>query len=382
MLNYRTWAIVGGQYGSEGKGKAAAYLAMRLRPSIVVAAFGPNAGHTCYYPVKGDHQGAKFVTHQLPIGLVEPNTIGAIGPGALINRVRLQKEMAELQLTPERLLIDPNAMVIEPEDVEEEQRSMVGISSTCQGTGEAIVRRVRRAIGTKTAKDYEELTPYIADVSAALRNVHDSGGRIQLEGSQGFGLDLLHAPTYPYCTGRSVTMSAVANDCGFPASLVEASIVVFRTYPIRVGDAYDANGKMLGTSGPVDYDSHEISWDEMTQLARSPEPLLERTTVTNKVRRIFTWSQQQTLRSLWFNQGRRITFAWINFLDYIDWSFHTCWRLRDNDYDTIKTLYYDWFRSSPLKPALLALGTGPAHEDVIVEPLDSRPYVRQGVSSE
>lgn len=94
--------------------------------------------------------------------------------------------------------------------------------------------------------------------------------------------------------------------------LKETNLVV-RTFPIRVGNEYDKDGKEIGHSGPVFPDQKELTWDEISKFAGVP--LLERTTVTKKVRRIFTFSKDQLEHALYVAGHCNI---FLNYMNYFD----------------------------------------------------------------
>jgi adenylosuccinate synthase len=73
------WVVVGGQYGSEGKGKMTSYLAVKDDAAAVVRCGGPNAGHTV------DFEGRREILRQVPAGYINPRSRLLIAPGALID---------------------------------------------------------------------------------------------------------------------------------------------------------------------------------------------------------------------------------------------------------------------------------------------------------
>src|SRR5687767_10339187 len=95
--------IVGGQYGSEGKGKVCAHLALNGAADVMVRCGGPNAGHTV------DLGTSKFELKQVPCGFINPRTRLLIAAGALIDTPILRHEIEICGLDPERLGIDRNA---------------------------------------------------------------------------------------------------------------------------------------------------------------------------------------------------------------------------------------------------------------------------------
>ena len=126
--------LVGGQYGSEGKGHVAAYLSRDY--DILLRVGGPNAGHTVSSP------SGVYTYHQLPSGARDSDAKLLLGPGMTLNVERLLGEIVECGVTPQRLFIDPQAMIIEVEDLESEKELVAKIASTGQGGGAAAARRI------------------------------------------------------------------------------------------------------------------------------------------------------------------------------------------------------------------------------------------------
>jgi hypothetical protein len=93
--------IVGGQFGSEGKGKIAAYLAPEI--AMAIRTGGPNAGHTI------EHEGDFCKLQSVPCAFINPSCTLALGAGAVIDESVLQAEINRLALAPSRLVIDPQA---------------------------------------------------------------------------------------------------------------------------------------------------------------------------------------------------------------------------------------------------------------------------------
>lgn len=133
--------VVGGQFGSEGKGKVAYEIARRTNAAAAVRVGGPNSGHT----VVG-HDGHKVVFRQLPTAALLPGVICVLPAGSYIDKEVLFRERQMTGLGPDRLLIDPNAVVISDLERGEEEARLLGqkIGSTLTGTGAAVSRRVNR----------------------------------------------------------------------------------------------------------------------------------------------------------------------------------------------------------------------------------------------
>ncbi|WP_338023870.1 adenylosuccinate synthetase [Archangium primigenium] len=119
---------------------------------------GPNAGHRVY------EEGVPYTFHLLPSGTrVAPRTRVVLGPGATLDLTVLQQEIADCRLEPGRLFIDPQALLIEPEDVAFEEASLrQQIASTARGVGAAAARKVLRTaarLPVRFARDIPELGP-------------------------------------------------------------------------------------------------------------------------------------------------------------------------------------------------------------------------------
>jgi adenylosuccinate synthase len=127
--------LVGGQYGSEGKGNIVGHIAPEY--SLLVRVGGPNAGHKVFAePVPEAY-------FHLPSGTERaPKAQLLLGAGAVIFPPKLLQEIAGHQIAADRLSIDPQAMIIEPEDIEQEKQLLDTISSTAQGVGAALARKI------------------------------------------------------------------------------------------------------------------------------------------------------------------------------------------------------------------------------------------------
>ncbi len=294
--------IVGGQYGSEGKGNIVGHLASEYE--LLVRVGGPNAGHTVYAAPEPE----KY--YHLPSGTRRaPNAHLLLGAGAVIYPPTLLKEIARHQIEVERLSIDPQAMVIEEADQEAEAEGLASISSTGQGVGSASARKItdrgRYADGgsMRLAKDVPELKPYIREGQSVLEKHFADGKRIMLEGTQGTLLSMHHGQ-YPYVTSRDTTVAGCLADAGIAPTNVQKVIMVCRTYPIRVG----------GPSGPLGI---EISYEKLAERSGiSIDELLrtEKTTTTNKQRRLAEFDWFQFKRAVQLNGPTDIA---LTFADYL-----------------------------------------------------------------
>lgn len=301
--------LIDGQFGSTGKGKLSAYLADRSDVVWNTADFQPNAGHTVVYG------GKSYVTKTIPSGFVNRDARLYLTPASTINIQTLLKEIELLEQfgVADRLWIHPHAAVVTQEDIDDEKQGMQGIASTMTGGGSALRRKIARK--ARVAKDFEELRRWISDKTQDICHVARAGGIVLAETAQGFDLSLNHGMQYPYVTSRDVTTASVLSNLGVPPRLMSRCWASMRTYPIRVGHLFGANGEKLGDSGPCYLDQRELDWKTVTALSGSKAALLEMTTVTKRVRRIFTWSDQQYAKFLNVCQP---TDVFLNFANYLD----------------------------------------------------------------
>ena len=210
------WIVVGGQYGSEGKGAFCAYLARGWGFMAAVRGGGPQAGHTFY----DSRFGGKCVVRQVPVAcVVDPNCLGYIGPGAIVDLEVLRGEIAKYELR-DRCWVHPLATVLVPEHKAMElQISEMGHipGSTREGVGAARATRALRRADTigQLSKDIGWMQSCVdLDLRVykqVLEHAAQHGHRVLAEGTQGFGLSLYHG-FYPYVTSADTTPAAVLSD--------------------------------------------------------------------------------------------------------------------------------------------------------------------------
>lgn len=294
-------AIVDLQFGSTGKGLLAGFLSKRHNYDTVVSANMPNAGHTFV-----DENGKAWVHKVLPSGIYSPGLQHImIGPGAVFDPAQLDKEVSYLdqQDITARVVVHPDAAILLPEHKEAEQASLSKISSTMQGSAEAMIQKIRRGFPSNTASKNTARIPGSVDVAT-----HDEWNEIMrsststlVEGSQGYSLGI-NAGFYPYCTSRDCTVWRLLADAGVMMKHHDSLKVIgsARVHPIRVGNTAD------GYSGDFYPDQRELSWEELGQTP-------EKTTVTQRVRRVFSFSEKQIKDAIFAN---RVTEVFLNFCNY------------------------------------------------------------------
>ena len=290
--------VVGGQYGSESKGKVTQYITNKYKDSIVVRVGGSNSGHTGI-----NNKNEPIVLRQLPVSSLNKNKMCVLSPGSYINIEVLMKEIEITGIKSSELLIDNKAVIITDKDIELERSSDLGnnISSTLSGNGQAVINRVSRTNKIITANNVEILKPYLCDTTDYLRKELNKNKRIIIEGNQGFGLSNLHSKTYPYVTSRDTTAASFLSEVGLSPLDVDQIWLVLRTFPIRVG----------GNSGPLKY---ETNWKTVSRISGISN-LTEYTSVTNKIRRVGYFDSELVKDAIMYNTPTHIV---LNHLDYID----------------------------------------------------------------
>ena len=271
-----TMAVIGTQWGDEGKGKIVDYLAEEAH---IVVRFqgGNNAGHS----VKVGDELYKF--HLLPSGIIRPGRFAVIGNGVVIDPGALLSEIEDLRArgrSVERLKISDRAHVIMPyhrllDGAEERLRKREKVGTTGRGIGpaysgkasrlgvrmgelvdERILReklrfviplknKMLRSLGCDSPVDEKKATaelveqgrllkPFVTDTGALLNDALARDRKILLEGAQGTMLDVDHG-TYPYVTS-SVTVSAnAASGAGLAPNAIDQVLGVTKAYTTRVG---------------------------------------------------------------------------------------------------------------------------------------------------
>ncbi len=309
--------LVGGFWGSEGKGQVSAYLAPEY--DVLVRVGGPNAGHKVW---EGGTQ-KSYTFYHLPSGTRNTNAAIILGAGSVIGLPKLLEEIADCGVTPDRLSIDPNAVIIDPMDIQMERTlgsAVATIGSTGQGVGAATARKVLRTmaesqfgLANRFAKDEPLLQPFIRDTVGQLEQHYAHGRRIFLEGTQGTHLSLHHG-THPYVTSRDTTVSGTLADAGIAASRVRKSIIVCRSYPIRVQSPDESMQGVDGaSSGPM---GQEIAWKEVAERSGYEVEGLtksEMTSTTKRRRRVAEFSWPAFRRAVTLNGPTDIA---LTFADY------------------------------------------------------------------
>lgn len=294
--------LVGAQFGSEGKGAVAAHIAHDYE--VHVRTGGPNAGHTVIC------EGRPWKMRSVPCGWMNGNADLVIGAGAVIDRDVLTEEVEALEdsgyFVSDRLWIDPKAVVISPanRDLEGGTTGLPHklIGSTGEGVGVARMAHISRGAipGPLALTESRHVSDYswdfggIVDTGHLLEQALNAGRHVLLEGTQGMGLSSTHGE-WPFVTSHDTSAAQLCADAGLSPLDVADILLVARTFPIRVA----------GNSGPL---FSEVSWEDIGQDE-------ERTTVTNKVRRVGRWDEALFRKAMRINKPTGIA---LTFADYID----------------------------------------------------------------
>ncbi len=267
------YAVIGAQWGDEGKGKIIDFLAEN---AAIIARYsgGNNAGHTVI------NDAGTFKLHLVPSGICWPHAMNVIGNGVVVDPEVLLKEISENKLDPSRLAVSDRAHLIMPyhvvlDQLEESRRGNAAIGTTGRGVGPAYVDKVARQglrvgelldredlalrlpeiiafknevitkiysgdpvdldeIFALTNKWATELAPYIRPVENLIADALDNGGKVIIEGAQGALLDLDHG-TYPYVTSSNPTVGGTLTGLGMGPRSYGGVAGVFKAYCTRVG---------------------------------------------------------------------------------------------------------------------------------------------------
>jgi adenylosuccinate synthase len=287
------YAVIGAQWGDEGKGKIIDFLAEK---AAIIARYsgGNNAGHTVI------NDAGTFKLHLVPSGICWPHTMNVIGNGVVVDPEVLLKEIGENNLDPSRLAVSDRAHLIMPyhvvlDQLEEAKRGDAAIGTTGRGVGPAYVDKVARQglrvgelldpeelalrlpeivafkneIITKiyggnpvdiediiamTKKWANELAEYIRPVENLVADAIDNGENVIVEGAQGALLDLDHG-TYPYVTSSNPTVGGTLTGLGMGPRSYGGVAGVFKAYCTRVG------------AGPFPTEIHGEEGDRIREMA-------------------------------------------------------------------------------------------------------------------
>ena len=269
-------AVVGAQWGDEGKGKVVDFLASSFDYTARYAG-GHNAGHTVIF------NGHRYILQLIPSGILRPEKKAVIGPGAVVDPAALVAEIENIARSGVevrgRLFLSDRAHLIFPyhremDNAAEAARGAAKIGTTSRGIGPAyedkMARRgirvcdlldpdcfrekLERVVAEKSAiskaayghsldasgvlDQYLELAAHIrglvTDTAVLLNDALDRGEAVLFEGAQGTMLDIDHG-TYPYVTSSNATAGGAATGLGVAPTRMTGVVGVSKAYTTRVG---------------------------------------------------------------------------------------------------------------------------------------------------
>lgn len=294
----QAFAVLGAQWGDEGKGKMTDFLAEGVD---VVVRFqgGNNAGHTVEV---GDKQ---YKLHLVPSGILYDDKVNILGngvvidPKALFEEIRYLEELG-IEVSPVKLKVSDRAQVIMPyhrlfDGLKERSRGANDIGTTGKGIGpcytdkaercgirvcdlvkpEVFKKKLEENINNKNeilVKIYnqqplnfeeiyneylgyaEKLTPYVEDISVRVFDEIKAGKKVLFEGAQGMLLDIDYG-TYPYVTSSNTIAGGVCTGTGIGPAMVTGAIGIAKAYTTRVGkgpfptELKDSTGEWIREKG-------------------------------------------------------------------------------------------------------------------------------------
>lgn len=348
----RADVIVDLQYGSTGKGKIAALLARRRQYAAAVRVQSIQAGHTIFY------KGKAYKMRTIPCAWVNPDTILVLGPGQFIDKQLLLDEIKMVSEATgkdvrDRLFVDYRTTYIIDEDYQSEEKNELKakIGSTSEGAGSSLIRKIwRKSTPTRVENDKWAEQNGI-NVIDTVGMINEFSGRVMIEGSQGTLLSVHTTPFYPYCTSRECTAAGIISEAGISPLDVEEIHGVFRTYPIRVG----------GNSGPTW--GNELSWNEVAKRSGNPKLVPEITTVTNRQRRIFEFSDREMNHSILLNKPTHYHLGFINYINNADYGKTELYQLSEESAEFIERL------ERKFSISINTIGTGALPDEIIITDL-------------
>lgn len=300
--------VMGISIGSEGKGNVAGYIGEKYANDIDLAITnnGTNSGHQ--FSPGPDGTGEKLTAKVMPVtGIVAKKSHVLIGPGATFSHEHISEEIKKFDVG-RRLTISATAPVINEKCIAYEKEHLNYIASTFQGVGAALGLKAMRSKDIQLVKDYPDLNEKYGHfhLNEIIFNRCGTGKTAVCEIPQGYGLSI-DSEMYPYVTSRNANIGQSMAYLDIPPSMVGNRIGITRSYMIRVGNV--ANGY----SGDTFFDSKELSWEELS--SKIGRDVKEMTTVTKRVRRVFTFSKFLFERAVKAND---INILFMTFADYLD----------------------------------------------------------------
>ena len=300
------YAVIGGQWGDEGKGKVVDYLSERAHCAVRYAG-GNNAGHTVV------NQQGEFSLHLVPSGILWPQVTCVIGNGVVVDPDVLLSELEGLEqrgVDTDRLYVSERAHLIMPyhvllDQLEERSRGSAALGTTGRGVGPAymdktgrvgiragelldppsLLPRLEQVVEFKNSiisKIYNEspvsleevygkclvwaerLKKHLQPTEMVIQETLARGQKVLLEGAQGTMLDMDHG-TYPYVTSSSSSIGGACTGLGLSPRDIAGIAGVFKAYSTRVGSGPMTSEMEDGTADAL----REKAWEYGTTTGRA-----------------------------------------------------------------------------------------------------------------
>lgn len=272
----KSLALVGLQWGDEGKGKLVDWISARFDLALRYQG-GPNAGHTVWV------DGKKWVFHQMPAGVLNPNVHVAIAAGCVLHPETLFEEWAKLDASgidyQSRTTIDPRTHIILPhhrllDKLRDEARGKAKIGTTGRGIGPCyqdkysrygirvddlfsprlsekidilydyynpILKTIydkegfdKKVISNNLETVAQRIMPFVGDVSRLVHEYLEQEKKVLFEGAQGVLLDVDHG-SYPFVTSSNPGTTSIPTGVGISPKLVGKVVGLTKAYATRVG---------------------------------------------------------------------------------------------------------------------------------------------------
>ena len=293
----KTVAVVGSQWGDEGKGKVIDFLATQA-DVVVRGQGGNNAGHTLVV------DGKKFALRLIPSGILNPNTINVIGNGIVFDPKGFFEEIEMLEsngISTKNIKISDRAHIVFPyhkelDGLAEEARGDNKIGTTKKGIGPCYMDKTERSgirvcdlmdkeifakklklqvdaknklvtgvYGKEAMFDFDEIynefivyaekmRPYVEDTTVIVYDAIKANKKVLFEGAQGTLLDL-DLGTYPFVTSSHPTSGGFAVGAGVGPNMIKDVVGIVKAYTTRVGEGpfvtelFDETGERIRTQG-------------------------------------------------------------------------------------------------------------------------------------
>jgi adenylosuccinate synthase len=306
MERYRTVAVVGSQWGDEGKGKIIDFLASKA-DYVVRAQGGSNAGHTVVI------EGKTYAVHLIPSGVLNKDAVNIIGNGVVFDPAVFFEELATLEedgVDTSKIFVSDRAHIVFPwhktfDGAAEQMRGDARIGTTIRGIGPAYTDKTERSglrvcdmqdissfreklsrlidekndlleklYGAPAPEDTpqpffdrdailefftdcaERLAPRIRDTGVLLYDAIEAGKTVLFEGAQGTMLDI-DLGTYPYVTSSHPVSGGFTTGAGIGPHMIGEIIGITKAYTTRVGEGPIVTELLNETGDRIRENGHE-----------------------------------------------------------------------------------------------------------------------------